>query len=465
MLKLYNTLTKSIETFQSIQPNEVSIYSCGPTVYHYAHLGNFRTYLTADILRRVLEYNDYTVNHVINITDVGHLSNNEIGEDEDKIEAAARREKKTAWEIAKFYTRAFLTDWQKLNLKMPTRWAKATNHIDEMIGLIKVLEVRGMTYQTRDGVYFDTTKAYNYTELSGKKLEDLLVGARVEPNVDKKHPADFALWKFSSKDGLRRQMEWKSPWGVGFPGWHIECSAMSTKYLGQPFDIHTGGVDLIFPHHTNEIAQSYGAYQKPLANFWLYNEFMMVDGQKMSKSLNNVYTISDITNKNYHAMAFRLLALQTHYQKPLNFTWDSLAGAQKALKKLIIAVRILPQPNQEPVPQEWEERFKTAINNNLGLPEALAIFWEMINSKKLSNKIKANLVKRWDQVLGLDLASALGRIIKIPSAVHEWARQRSQMRNQGNFAAADQLRKKIEQAGFEIQDTPEGSQLIPRGGN
>lgn len=465
MLKLYNTLTKSIETFQSIQPNEVDIYSCGPTVYHYAHLGNFRTYLTADILRRVLEYNGYTINHVVNITDVGHLSDNEIGEDEDKIEAAARREKKTAWEVAKFYTRAFLTDWQKLNLKTPTRWAKATNHIDEMIELIKVLEIRGMTYQTRDGVYFDTTKAHNYTELSGKKLEDLLVGARVEPNADKKHPADFALWKFSPKDGLRRQMEWESPWGVGFPGWHIECSAMSTKYLGQPFDIHTGGVDLIFPHHTNEIAQSYSAYQKPLANFWLHNEFMMVDGQKMSKSLNNIYTVSDITNRNYHSMAFRLLALQTHYQKPLNFTWDSLTGAQEALKKLTIAVRILPQPNQAPVPQEWEERFKTAINNNLGLPEALAIFWEMIKSRKLSNKIKANLVKRWDQVLGLDLASVLGRTIKIPAAVHEWARQRAQMRNQGDFAAADQLRKKIEQAGFEIQDTPEGSQLIPRGGN
>ena len=340
-LYLYNTLTRKKEEFKPIEKGQVGLYTCGPTVYNYAHIGNLRTYLFEDILKRILLYNDYKVKHVMNITDVGHLTGDrDMGE--DKLEIGAKREHKTAWEIAEFYTQAFRQDIKKLNILEPDVWCKATDYIKEQIDLIKILETKGYTYKTADGVYFDTAKFKDYTRLSRQNLEALKAGARIEKNPEKKNPTDFALWKFSPKDS-KRQMEWASPWGVGFPGWHIECSAMSLALLKNQLDIHCGGVDHINIHHTNEIAQSQTATDQKFFNFWLHGAFLNIaGGKKMAKSQDNFLTLENaLIKKSIDPLAFRFVCLQTHYRKPMEYSEAGIKNAQSGLEHLYNQVKQL----------------------------------------------------------------------------------------------------------------------------
>ncbi|MBU2219414.1 cysteine--tRNA ligase, partial [Patescibacteria group bacterium] len=330
-IKFFNTLTLKKEFFKPIKNKRAGIYTCGPTVYNFVHIGNLRAYIFEDILRRTLEYNGYKIKHVMNITDVGHLSSDE-DTGEDKIEKSAREQKKSAWEIAGFYTKQFQKDIIELNIEPAHLMPKATEHIKEQIGLIKILEKKGFTYKTKDGIYFNTSKFKDYGKLGKIDIKGLREGARIEKG-EKKNPTDFALWKLSSS-GEKRQMEWDSPWGKGFPGWHIECSAMSTKYLGQPFDIHAGGIDHIPVHHQNEIAQSEAAYDKPLAKYWLHGEFLVIDQKKMSKSEGNFITLNILKEKNFNPLSYRFFVLSSHYRKPLNFSWQAMEAGQRGLEHL-----------------------------------------------------------------------------------------------------------------------------------
>ncbi|MBI4022853.1 cysteine--tRNA ligase [Candidatus Berkelbacteria bacterium] len=473
-IQLHNTRTRRLEPFQPLQPNEAGIYTCGPTVYQYTHLGNFRTYVVSDLLRRLLEYQGFAVKHVMNITDVGHLVG-DGDEGEDRLEVGAKREGKTAWEIASYYTDAFLHDLARLNLRQPHVLPRATQHIPEQIALIEQLETKGFTYRTGDGIYFETSKLSDYGSLLGQDRDQLLAGARVEVNPEKHHPADFALWKFSEDrrqttedradsssvirppSSERRQMEWDSPWGVGFPGWHIECSAMSVKYLGQPFDLHIGGEDLVFPHHTNESAQTEAATGQPLANYWLHGAFMSVDGAKMSKSLGNTYTVEDVVKRGHDPLAFRYLTLQTHYRKPLNFTWEAVQAADQALANLRALVRELPEEGTELDPAT-EEEFRTHIGHDLGLPQALALFWDVLKSDREAGE-KTTAVQHWDQVFGLGLADQLGKLEEIPTEVSALVAKREQARGAGEYGQADELRSKLTDLGYTVDDTPDGPKV------
>ncbi|MGB9883653.1 MAG: cysteine--tRNA ligase, partial [Microgenomates group bacterium] len=334
-MKLYNTLTRKIEDFQPINPPIVTFYSCGPTVYDYTHIGHMRTYTNNDVLKRALKYLGFQVKHVMNTTDVGHLTGDDDN-GEDKLEKGAKKSGKTVWEVADFYTDYFFKTIEALNIRRPDIVCPATKHISQMIEMIKKLEAKGYTYKTKEALYFDVSKFKNYGKLSGQKLEEKIQKAREEVHIDpdKKHPADFALWFFRVGRFADHTMHWDSPWGDGFPGWHIECSAMSTYYLGQPIDIHAGGVDHIPIHHENEIAQAEAANEKPFVRFWFHNNFLMVDNQKMSKSLGNFYTIDDLRKNNIEPLAIRYLFLQTHYRQVMNFTWQSAKASQNALYNL-----------------------------------------------------------------------------------------------------------------------------------
>ena len=333
-MKLYSTLTKQKEELRTIEEGTVSIYSCGPTVYQYAHIGNMRSYVFMDILRRVLKYNGYKLKHVMNITDVGHLVS-DADEGEDKMMKTARAAQKTPWEIAEYYTGVFLGDIAELNIERPEYIPKATDNIDEMLAFVEALVEKGFGYETSDGIYFDIMMFKGYGKLSKLDLEGQIAGARVDVNEEKRHPADFALWKKAPKEHI---MQWPSRWGMGYPGWHIECSAMSRKYLGDEFDIHTGGVDHIPVHHENEIAQSEALLGHPAVRYWLHGEFLLVDNGKMSKSLGNTYTVSDIKKKGYSPLAFRYMCLNANYRSKLNFTWDGIKAAQVALDRLLDGV-------------------------------------------------------------------------------------------------------------------------------
>lgn len=472
MIKLYNTLTSTIEPFQSIDASEVKIYSCGPTVYQFVHIGNLRTFVLSDLLRRVLEWNGFAVRQAMNITDVGHLTS-DADEGEDKLEKAAKLEHKNAWELAEFYTKAFLVDIKKVNILTPHILPRATDHIDEQINLIRQLEVGNYVYKIDDGIYFDISKLKDYPQLSSQEISQRQAGARVEENSQKRNPADFALWKFSYPGGRkfdvkidgsaqRRQMEWSSPWGLGFPGWHLECSAMSTKYLGQPFDIHTGAIDLIDIHHANEIAQSEAAYEKPLANYWLHGQFVKVDNQKMAKSLGNIYKLSDLIERGYDPLAFRLLILMTHYRKPLNFTWAALKSAAEALDHLRLIAKLLPKASKQSIPEDLEDSFRSTINNDLNLPQALASFWEVLKYDKVDDSVKAAVIKNWDTVFGLKLIEHLGQGFDIPQKVKQLAGKRQRAREEGEFDLADELRHQIEDEGFSVRDTKTGSEIVPK---
>ena len=442
MLKLFNTLTRKKETFKPLKDKKAGLYSCGPTVYWYAHIGNLRAYLFSDLLKRVLEYNDYKVKHVMNLTDVGHLTSDE-DTGEDKMEKSSKREKKTALEIAEFYTKHFKKDLKNLNIIEPTVWIKATETIKEQIELIETLEEKGFTYKTEDGIYFDTSKLDNYGVLWGNKI-DLEAGKRVCMK-EKKNPTDFALWKFSK---TKRQMEWDSPWGIGFPGWHTECVVMSSKELGIPFDIHTGGIDHIQVHHTNEIAQTKGAYNKKLANFWMHNDFILLKKGKMSKSKGEILTLDKLIEKGFDPLSYRYLCLTCHYKSKLNFSFSSLKQAQTAYFNLKEKLSSLKDAKGEKG-EDYKKEFLKYINDDLDTPKALALIWKLINDKKVSDKAKHSLILDFDKVLGLNLKVK----DKIPKEIIELAKQREEFRNNKDFHKADAIRKKIEKQGYQIEDT------------
>lgn len=456
MVKLYNTLTKKIEDFKPLNSSRVGIYSCGPTVYDYQHIGHMRRYVGDDILVRVLRENGYDVKHIMNITDVGHLvSDSDTGE--DKMEKGAKKFGLSVWNIAKKFEKQFFESAQELNIQKPDTIMHATEYIKDQIELIQILEEKGYTYVIADGVYFDSTKFKNYGKLSGQNPSALKAGVRVEMVEGKKHPTDFALWKFSpsTNSGLpKRQMEWESPWGVGFPGWHIECSAMSMRALGPMLDIHTGGIDHIAVHHTNEIAQSEAASGKEFVQYWVHHGFLMVEGQKMSKSIGNIFTVQVVVQKNFDPLALRYLYLQTHYRQEMNFTWEALHAAQTALNRLRNDISLFDKPKIGCA--EFEGEFFDALNDDLNTPKALAIMWEMIRSDHPTSA-KAESILRMDKILGLSLDTIERKQVQaeqeeIPSEVLALVKEREQLRKQKKFHLADGLRARIKKIGYEVID-------------
>jgi cysteinyl-tRNA synthetase len=455
---LYNTLSRKKEVFKPIKSGKVGMYTCGPTVYNYPHLGNMRTYIFEDLLKRVLQYNGYKVNHVMNITDVGHLTNDrDMGE--DKIEKEAKKEGKTAWDIALFYTKAFFEDEKYLNIIKPTVVCKATDNIKEQIELIQRLEKKGFTYKTSDGIYFDTSKFPDYAKLSGQKLEDLKEGARVEANTEKKNHTDFALWKFSPKDS-KREMEWPSPWGVGFPGWHIECSAMSMKYLGEHFDIHCGGIDHVNIHHTNEIAQSEAATgKKSWVNYWVHGAFLNIqDGEKMSKSSGHFVTVENtFIEKNINPLVYRFADLSVHYRKQMEWNDDIVTSAKNGLENLYAKIVNLGDKKGK-VNKEWKEKFLSAINDDLNLSQGLAVLNEMLKSE-ISSADKLATVIDFDEVLGLGFNNLIKKAENIPDEVKKLVSERENARKNKDWKKSDELRDEIKKLGYEVKDTLEGQSI------
>lgn len=453
-LYLYDTYTRSQRVFEPLHPGQpVGLYTCGPTVYDYAHLGNLRTYIFEDLLRRVLEFNGYQVNHVMNITDVGHLvSDADTGE--DKMEKGSKRTGKTAWQIAEDYTRAFQADLRHLNIIEPTIWCKATDHIAEQIDTICRIEANGFTYRTSDGIYFDTSRLSDYGHLARLDIEGLQAGLRVDLG-EKRNPTDFALWKFSPPD-QQRQMEWDSPWGKGFPGWHIECSAMSAKYLGSYFDIHCGGEDHISVHHTNEIAQTQASDGTRLANYWLHGYFLHLDEAKMAKSAGGFLRVQTLIDKGIDPLVYRFFCLSAHYRSRLNFNWESLEGAATALNRLRHAAHEWGAPGQ--LDEGFLERFVEHINDDLNMPRALAVVWDLVKSELPPATKKATLLQ-YDRVLGLGLAEWKPVEDVIPEPVLVLAHQRQEARAAKRWADADALRKQVGELGYEIEDTPQGPRV------
>ncbi len=475
MLRLYNTLTRKIEDFIPINPPEVSYYSCGPTVYDYAHIGHARTYVFADILQRVLKFNGYKVKRVMNITDVGHLtSDSDTGE--DKMEKGAIREGKSVWDIAKFYTDDFFNMCELLHIRKPEFIPYATKFIPEMIALIKILEDKGFTYQISDGIYYDTSKFPSYGQLMGltfnKLQKSLKAGIRIDIVKGKKNITDFALWKITPS-GVKRQMEWDSPWGKGFPGWHIECSAMSMKYLGETIDIHTGGVDHIPVHHTNEIVQGEAITGKPFVRFWLHGEHLLIEGEKMSKSLGNFHRVVDIEKKGYSPLALRYLFLTASYRKTMNFTWKALEGAQTALESLQAQISNLKSQisnnkrmelSEEKLKKvdDYRNKFTDSINDDLNISSAVSVVWEVVKSN-IPPGDKYDLIMLFDEVLGLDFARSKIKDqrskSKIPEEIIELSNKREELRQEKRWSEADKIRKQIEEAGFTIEDFPDGVKI------
>lgn len=455
-LRLYDTYTRSLRDFSPLHPDEVGLYTCGPTVYDYAHIGNLRTYLFEDILRRVLEFNGYRVKHVMNITDVGHLVS-DADSGEDKMEKGSRRTGKTAWEIAEFYTQAFREDLQRLNILEPTIWCRATDYIAEQIAMIGEIEANGYTYRTTDGIYFDTSKLDDYGYLARLKIEGLRAGTRVDMG-EKRNLTDFALWKFSPKDE-QRQMEWESPWGVGFPGWHIECSAMSAKFLGNFFDIHCGGEDHIPVHHTNEIAQTEACRGTHLANFWLHGYFLQLDDAKMAKSSGDFLRVQTLLDRGYDPLVYRFFCLSGHYRAKLNFTWEGLDGAATALERLRTAVHSWGEAGT--VDETLMDQFEAQINDDLNMPRALAVAWEVVRGDLPPATKKATMLQ-FDRVLGLGLAEWQPKESTVPDEILAMVEQRQQARKERRWQEADALRDSITAAGYEIEDTPEGPRVRAR---
>ena len=453
-MKLYNTLSRTIEEFKPIKDKKVGLYTCGPTVYNYAHIGNLRTYIFEDVLKRVLQYNGYKVKHVMNITDVGHLTG-ERDMGVDKMEKGAAREGKSAWEIAEFYTQAFKKDMAALNIEEPDIWCKATDNIPEQIDLIKKLEAKGFTYKISDGIYFDTSKFKDYNKLSHQKLAELQEGARVEINEEKRNPTDFALWKFSPKD-QKRQMEWDSPWGIGFPGWHIECSAMSMKFLKDQLDIHCGGVDHIAIHHTNEIAQSEAATGKKFFNYWIHGAFLNISGgKKMAKSDDNFLTLENVIIKSgLNPLAYRYASFLTHYRKPMEYNEEGIQAAQNALDNLIKQVISLGTKKGK-VNADFKTKFIEVINDDLNMPQAIAVVQELLKSK-LSDADKLATILDFDKVLGLGLDKVKEEKVEIPKEVQELVKEREEVRKNKDWQKSDELRDKIGALGFTVEDTNEG---------
>ncbi|MES3008965.1 MAG: cysteine--tRNA ligase [Pseudomonadota bacterium] len=452
-LHLYDTWSRELREFKPLLPGVASLYACGPTVYDYAHIGNLRTYLFEDVLRRVLEFNGYRVQHVVNITDVGHLVS-DADSGEDKMLAGARRTGMTAWEIAELYTQAFKKDLGHLHIKEPHVWCRATDHIPEQIKAIEQIEAGGFAYRTADGMYFDTSKLSDYGHMARLDIEGLKEGARVDKG-EKRLPTDFALWKFSPHD-QQRQMEWESPWGRGFPGWHIECSAMSARYLGELFDIHCGGQDHIPVHHTNEIAQAQACYGTRLANYWLHGYFLQVDDAKMAKSAGEFLRIASLIERGYDPMAYRLLCLTAHYRSNLNFSWEGLDAAATALERLRRASHDWGTPTTEDA--AYVQRFLTCVNDDLNTSRALALTWELVHSELSPGSKKATLL-RFDEVFGLGLAQWQPTAVVIPEDAQRLLAERETARREKRWQDADRLRAEVRALGFEIDDTAAGAVL------
>lgn len=458
-LCFFNTLGRKRQEFKPIKVGFAGFYSCGPTVYWYQHIGNLRTYVFNDLLKRVLLYNGYEVKHVMNVTDVGHLTS-DADEGEDKMEKAAKKEGRTAKEIAEYYLKVFREDLKKLNIIEPGIWCKATEHIKEQIEMIKTLEEKGYTYRTNDGIYFETFKVKDYGKLAGLKKEGLEAGKRVEMG-EKKEKTDFALWKFSETPGLRQQ-EWGSPFGLGFPGWHIECSAMSSKYMGEQFDIHTGGEDHIPVHHTNEIAQSESAFgKKPWVKYWLHGAFLTFKGEKVSKSKGGLFTISELEEKGFEPLSYRYFCLTAHYRKPLAFSLEALGGAQNSyhnLKNKIL--ELLEEKDQTKTNlnklKRYEEKFNKEVNNDLNMPKALAVLWIMLKDKKINAKDKYKLSLKFDEVLGLNIKELKKEESEISEEIKTLVKEREEARKKKDWAKADEIRAKLKEKGIILEDTPEG---------
>lgn len=458
MLRIYNTLTRQKEDFTPIHEGKAYMYSCGPTVYNYAHIGNLRTYIFMDLFRRTLRYDGYKLKGVMNITDVGHLlSDGDTGE--DKMQKASREQKKSPWEIAAYYTDVFFTDLKKLNIGKSEIIAKATDHIQEMIDYVQKLVEKGYGYEIDDGIYFDIGKFPGYGKLSRLNLEEQQAGARVEVNSQKRHPADFALWKKAEPEHI---MQWPSPWGMGYPGWHIECSAMSLKYLGMPFDIHTGGVDHIPVHHENEIAQNEALTGKKSVNYWVHGEFMLVNNGKMSKSLGNTYRISDLEERGYKALDFRYFCLNTHYRKKLNFTFEGLDAAKAAYARLLAQVykhKTAKASGDTALAEKYLEQFRQAIDDDLNVPLALGILWTMMKETPAKELYTAAL--EFDKVLGLDLDKAEApkeeeQKTDAPQEVIALCEERKAAKAAKDWAKADKLRADIAAMGYTVVDTKDG---------
>lgn len=455
-IHIYNSLTQQIERFSPLNSEQVSMYACGPTVYGYIHIGNFRTYFLSDIIARTLEFNGFDVRFVMNITDVGHLSDD--GDDgEDKLERVAEKEGKSAREIAQFYTKHFLTDYDKLGLTKPILFAYATEYIQEQIDLVRKLEINGYTYKTSDGVYFDTSKFEGYQTLLGIDKSQIEEGARVEVNPEKRNPQDFALWKFS-EDISTRWQEWDSPWGIGYPGWHIECSAMSMKELGEQIDIHIGGEDLRATHHPNEIAQSQAATNKKFVNYWVHGGFLKVDDTKMSRSLNNLYTISDLESKEYTPLALRYFYMSAHYRSPLNFTWTAISSSQSALRKIYSVIEGYKTSKEADINQEYMQQFTYAINQDFNMPQALSVLWDMLKSD-IPEEEKVVTAIQFDKVFGFGIEGHAG--FEVPENIYNLAKKREIYRQNGIWDKADSVRKEINSLGYTVEDV-EGDFKIRR---
>lgn len=455
-MKLYNTKSRSIEEFTPLADNLVTMYACGPTVYDFTHIGHMRKYIGDDILRRTLILNGYDVKHVMNITDVGHLSD-DGDEGEDKLEKGAKKEGKTVWDIAAAYTDYFHNTMKAVNVLPPTIEAKATDYIKEMIALVEKLIANGVAYETAHAIYFDISKDPHYGELSGQKLSEKEIAVRDDVIIDpdKKNPADFSVWFKRVGKFADHAMYWPSPWGDGFPGWHIECSAMAMHFLGDTIDIHTGGIDHIPVHHENEIAQSECATHKQFVRYWVHHDFLNVDGEKMSKSKQNFYTIDDITVRGIDPVATRLMFMQTSYRKPLNFTWDTLDTAAQQLKKLQKFAAHHSTPGN--VEQSYLVAFIEGLSEDLNTAKALATVWELLGDNTIGEDDKWATLLKFDEVLGLNLKEVPKFVVSNEAA--ELIMARDLARAEKNYALSDELRKQLEALGYEVLDTTEGTKL------
>lgn len=474
-IKLFNTMSRKLEEFKPLIPGQVSFYSCGPTVYHQAHIGNLRAFILADLLKRMFLSNGYVVNNVMNITDVGHLTNDDGDGNDDKMEKGAARENKSVWDIAKFYTDEFLRDTQDLNLLPPTHMPRATDYIQQQIELVQKLVDLGYTYEIPgDGIYYDTSKFAGYGALTGASVAGQRAGARVAYNIEKRNPTDFALWKFSPTD-IKRAMEWDSPWGIGFPGWHIECSAMSMAILGPHFDIHTGGVDLSRVHHANEIAQSEPVVGKPWVNYWVHNEFLVdKSGEKMSKSTGEFLGLSTLKNRGYDPMAYRYLLLLGHYQSQLAFSWDALDAAAAGYKNLVRRVADVIQSAKKDssavdkdIYQHWHDKLLASMSDNLKSAETLTIVQELLKDGTINSVTKQELMVFVDDLLGMQFIDRAQKVLDLeseqaPADIQQLANERADAKAAKDWARADALRDQIDAAGWTVVDTKEGMKVIKK---
>jgi len=459
-LKFYNTLHRRKEDFVPIENGFVKLYACGPTVYNYAHIGNLRTYIFNDILRRTILMNGLRLMHVMNITDVGHLTD-DADEGEDKMLVGAKREKKSVWEIAKYYEKAFFNDTDRLNIQRPDIICRATDHIKDMIEMNKRIEKNGFTYLKGGNLYFDTMKTGDYGKLARLRKDDLLHGARTDVDPNKKNMTDFVLW-FTKSKFENQEMKWESPWGTGYPGWHIECCAMSSKYLGDQFDIHTGGIDHIPIHHTNEIAEAEAATgKKPWVKYWLHGEFLVMDKGKMSKSSGGFLTLNTLSERGFDPMSYRFLCLSAHYRKQLMFSWEAMKSASngyKALRKRVSELDLekKSKKNSELI-EKYKLEFKKFINDDLNIPRSLALLNDLLKDSSVGDNDKYNLVLEFDSVFGLKLTERVKQ--EIPAEINELIKERENARLEKNYKLSDEIRERILLLGYSVKDTPDGPEL------